>query len=88
VGLSGAGAMIYHFRRNADPLALAAAGSLLEQADVGLVVVVVNRRADLVTPLLAKARRSAAVDLLWGDLEEELYRDLAAPFAATVRAAS
>jgi hypothetical protein len=77
VGLSGAGAMIYHFRRNTDPLALAAAGALLEQAAAGLVVVVVNRRGDLVTPLLARARRSASVDLLWGDLEEELYRDLA-----------
>jgi hypothetical protein len=88
VGLSGAGAFIYHFRRNTDPLALAAAGTLLAQAAAGLVVVVVNRRGDLVTPLLANARRSASVDLLWGDLEEELYRDLAAPFDATVRAAS
>lgn len=87
VGLSGAGAIIYHLRRNADPAALAEAGNLLEQAAAGLVVVVVNRRGALLTPLLARARRSASVDLLWGDLEEELYRDLAAPYGATVRAA-
>jgi hypothetical protein len=88
VGLSGAGALIYHFRRNADPLALAAAGTLLEQAAAGLVVVVVNRGGELVTPVLANAQRSASLDLRWGDLEEELYRDLAAPFDAGVRAAS
>src|SRR5437763_61906 len=38
VGLSGAGAIIYHLRRNTDPRALAAAGNLLQQAPAGLVV--------------------------------------------------
>ena len=88
VGLSGAGAIIYHLRRNTDPIALAEAANLLEQAAAGLVVVVVNRRGGLVTPLLAQAQRSTSVDLLWGDLEEELCRDLAAPHEAPVRAAS
>ena len=88
VGLSGAGAIIYHFRRNTDAAALEAAGVLLHQAPAGLVVVLVNRRGDLVRPLLAHARGSASVDLVWGNLEEELCRDLVNPFDRAARVAS
>jgi len=88
VGLDGAGALIYHFRRNADPRELADTALLLEEGDTGLVVVAVNRRGAALTPLLAHAQRSASVDLLWGDLEEELCRDLMSERSDLVRLAS
>ena len=77
VGLDGAGALIYHFRRNADPGGLADTARLLHEGNTGLVVVAVNRRGETLTPLLPHAQRSAWVDLQWGDLEEELCRDFA-----------
>ena len=77
VGLSGAGAMIGHFRQHADPEDLAAIARLLEAGDSALVVVVVNRRGQLVTPLLTRADGRASVDMPWGDLEEELSADFA-----------
>jgi hypothetical protein len=77
VGLDGAGALVYHFRRHADPDGLAAGAQLLREGDAGLVVVAVNRRGEVVAPLLPRAQRCAWVDVPWGDLEEELSRDLA-----------
>src|SRR5687768_3885206 len=79
VGLSGAGAMVGHFRHHADPEDLAAIASRLEVGTSALVVVVVNRRGQLITPLLAQADGRAAVDMPWGDLEEELSADFAHP---------
>jgi hypothetical protein len=87
VGLNGAGALIYHFRRNADPVELAETALLLDEGSSGLVTVVVNRRGEAVMQLLRHARRSSSVDMLWGDLEEELCRDLATPLADTARLA-
>src|SRR3954452_21887753 len=75
VGLDGAGALIYPFRRTAAPRELADTALVLEEGNSGLVVVAVNRRGAPLTPLLAHAQRSASVDLLWGELEEELCRD-------------
>jgi hypothetical protein len=88
VGLNGAGALIYHFRRNTDPAELAESADLLEDGASGLVVVVVNRRGAAMTPLLAHARRSSSVDMLWGDLEEELCRDFTTPLADSVLVAT
>src|SRR3954451_4097443 len=87
VGLDGAGALIYHFRRNADPQELADTALLLEAGNTGLVVVAVNRHGAALTPLLAHAQRSASVDLLWGDLEEELCRDFVTQRSDLVRLA-
>jgi len=77
VGLDGAGALVYHFRRHADPEGLAAGARLLSEGQTGLVVVTVNRSGEVVAPLLRHAQGCAWVDLPWGDLEEELSRDLA-----------
>ncbi|NYJ07378.1 hypothetical protein [Petropleomorpha daqingensis] len=76
VGLDGAGALVYHFRRHADPDGLAAGARLLSEEPHGLVVVTVNRFGEAVAPLLRRAERCTWVDLPWGDLEEELSRDL------------
>src|SRR3954447_15826578 len=77
VGLDGAGALVYHFRRHADPDGLATGARLLSEGQTGLVVVTVNRSGEVVAPLLRHAQRCAWLDLPWGDLEEELSRDLA-----------
>jgi hypothetical protein len=79
VGLSGAGAMVGHFRQHADPEDLAAIASVLEVGAFALVVVVVNRRGQELTPLLSHADGRASVDMPWGDLEEELSADFAHP---------
>ena len=79
VGLSGAGAIVGHFRRNASPERLAETALLLQEGASGLVVVVVNRRSEGVTPLLARADERVSVDMVWGDLEEELSQDFAKP---------
>jgi hypothetical protein len=88
VGLDGAGALVYHFHRNADPAGLTETALLLEQGDAGLVVVSVNRRGEVQAPLLTRAQRSAWVDLDWGDLEEELGRDFATQLRGPDRLAS
>jgi hypothetical protein len=78
-GLSGAGALVGHFRQHADPEDLAAIARLLELGAFGLVVVVVNRRGQVMTPLLSHPDGHASVDMPWGDLEEELSADFAHP---------
>jgi uncharacterized membrane protein len=77
VGSSGAGAMVSHFRQHADPEGLAAIASVLEVGASGLVAVVVNRRGQVMTPLLSHAVGRSSVDMPWGDLEEELSADFA-----------
>jgi len=79
VGWSGAGAMVGHFRQHADPEDLAAIAGVLEIGTSALVVVVVNRRGQVITPLLSHADERASVDMPWGDLEEELSADFAHP---------
>ena len=79
VGWTGAGAMVGHFRQHADPEDLAAIASVLEVGASALVVVVVNRRGQVVTPLLSHAVGRSSVDMPWGDLEEELSADFAHP---------
>jgi hypothetical protein len=79
VGLSGAGALVEHFRQYADSEELAATASLLEVGAAGLVVVLVNRRSQAVTSLLTHAGASSSIDMPWGDLEEELSKDFARP---------
>jgi len=85
-GLAGVGAIIGHVRDNADPVALADAGRLLDASPVSLFVVAVNRSAGQVTALLGRATMTAAVDMLWGDLEEELCQDFVRPLPETVLA--
>ena len=82
VGLDGAGAFVYHFRRHVDPDGLAAGARLLQEGDAALVVVTVNRSGAALAPLLRQAQRYTWVDLPWGDLEEELSRDLAGQISA------
>jgi hypothetical protein len=79
VGWSGAGAMVGHFRQHADPDGLTVIASALEVGASALVVVVVNRRGQVMTPLLRHADGRAFVDMPWGDLEEELAADFAHP---------
>jgi hypothetical protein len=74
--LDGRGAIIRHFYRHIGLDDLVAAAGLLDASRVGLVAVVVNRVSTEVTRRLAHAERAHAVDTLWGDLEEELCRDL------------
>ena len=88
VGPTGAGAIVGHLRHNSTPESLAHAAGVLEEGMSGLVALVVNRRGEVVTPLLEHAARSASVDMLWGDLEEELCQDFARPLAERVLIAS
>jgi hypothetical protein len=74
--LDGRGAIIRHFYRHVGLDDLVAAAGLLDDSPVGLVVVVVNRVRGQVTDQLVHARRMHAVDTVWGDLEQELCRDL------------
>jgi hypothetical protein len=76
---AGVELMIGHFRQHTDPEELARIGALLHVGGAALVVVVINRRADDVTPWLTRAQERGSVDLLWGDLEEELSADFARP---------
>jgi len=79
VGWSGAGAMVGHFQQHAEPQDLAAIAGVLEVGASALVVVVVNRRGQMMTSLLSHADTRASVDMPWGDLEEELSADFAHP---------
>jgi hypothetical protein len=79
VGPTGAGAIVSHLRDNTDPADLEGVADRLEESTWGLVVVAVNRGGEDVTGLLTHAERSASVDLPWGDLEEELGRDVTRP---------
>ena len=88
VGLSGAGALVDHFRQHADPDDLAAIASLLEVGASGLVVVLVNRRSQAITSWLTDADGRWSVDMPWGDLEEELATDFARPRSGMVLVAS
>jgi hypothetical protein len=54
---------------------------VLEAGGCSLVVVVVNRRGDAIATLLRHAAETSSVDLVWGDLEEELSRDFATPMS-------
>jgi hypothetical protein len=80
-GLAGAGAIIGHIRHNADPVALADAERLLQASPTSLVIVAVNRRAVDMTVLLERATMTSTVDMLWGDLEEELSQDFVKPLS-------
>jgi hypothetical protein len=83
-GLTGAGAVIGHIRHNADPDALADAAALLSASPTSLVVVAVNRRAADMTALTRGATMTATVDMLWGDLEEELSQDFVTPLSESL----
>jgi len=88
VGVSGAGAMISHFREQACPEDLAEAAALLEAGAAGLVVVVLNREGRAMTSLLENAERWSSVDMVWGALEEELAQDFARPSSGVVLVAT
>src|SRR4051794_2084940 len=77
VGLSGAGAMIDHFQQHAGPEKVAQLANRLDGGAAGVVVVTVNRRGRAVSPLLRNAIATSSVDMVWGDLEEELALDFA-----------
>jgi hypothetical protein len=79
VGLSGAGAMVGHFRQHADPEDLVAIRNVLEVGASALVVVDVNRQGQVMRPLLSHADGRASVDMPWGDLEDELSADFTHP---------
>ena len=84
LGFAGAGAIIGHIRHSADPVALADAAGLLCVSLNCLVVVAVNRRAADMTPLAARATTTSTVDMLWGDLEEELSQDVVKPLSESM----
>jgi hypothetical protein len=86
-GPTGAGAIIGHIQQNADPVALADAAGLLCASPISLVIVAVNRCAAEIAVLLAQATRTATVDMVWGDLEEELSQDFVKPLAEAVLSA-
>ena len=74
-GLTGAGVIVEHIHLNTDAPRLAETAELLEQGTFGLVVVALNWESQAVTPLLPNADRTIALDMSWGDLEEELSED-------------
>jgi hypothetical protein len=74
-GFSGAGVIVEHIHLNTDPPRLAEMAAVLEEATFGLVVIVLNRRSRAVTPLLPHADRTVALDMSWGELDEELSED-------------
>jgi len=86
-GFPGAGAIIGHIRENADPAALRAAAELLSASPTSLVVVAVNRRAAAMADLLERATMTSTVDMLWGDLEEELSQDFVRPLSEALLSA-
>jgi hypothetical protein len=86
-GLAGVGAIIGHIRENADPVALADAAGLVGASPTSLVVVAVNRCAVDITVLLDRATVASTVDMLWGDLEEELCQDFVRPQSEAMLAA-
>ena len=86
-GLAGVGAIIGHVRENADPVALASAAELVCASPTSLVVVAVNRRAVDITVLLERATMTSTVDMLWGDLEEELSQDFVRPLSEAMLSA-
>lgn len=88
VGVSGAGAMIAHFRQQASPEDLAELATVLDAGAAGLVVVELNRGGRDMTPLLENAERTTSVDMVWGDLEEELSHDFARPSSGVVLVAT
>jgi hypothetical protein len=83
-GLTGAGAIIGHFRQNASQRALADSAELLACSSSALVVVAVNRRGEDTAALLQHATMASTVDMLWGDLEEELSQDFVRPRSGAV----
>src|SRR4051812_35000758 len=72
----GQRAIAWHFHRQIHPDDLIAASGVLADSRVGLVVLVVNRVSAQVREQLVHAREIYAIDLVWGELEEELRRDL------------
>ena len=83
-GLSGAGAICSHLRTNAAPGSLQDAARLLDASASALVVVAVNRRGTDMTALLEHATMTSVVDVVWGDLEEELSQDFVRPRSGAV----
>jgi hypothetical protein len=88
VGLSGAGAIIGHLRENSGSDQIARLRGVLEAGAWGLLVVVVNRRGEALTPHLEHAIASSSVEMVWGDLEEELCQDFARPLSESILLAS
>jgi hypothetical protein len=82
VGLSGAVAVVGHLRRYVDPADVATAGQVLEDGDVGLVIVAVDCGPRLPRPRPRRADRTFSVSLPWEDLRAELSRDVAGPSSA------
>jgi hypothetical protein len=83
-GVSGAGAIVGHLRHNVQPAALARAADVVEQGHWSLVVLVVNRPSAATDLLLEHAADLSSIDMLWGDLEEELSQDFARPLSGAV----
>jgi hypothetical protein len=79
VGVTGAGAIIDHVHHNGDARELSGIADLLDESAWGVVAVVVNRGAEVMTPLLTRADRRHSMDMPWGDLEEELCHDFSTP---------
>jgi hypothetical protein len=88
VGVSGASAIIAHLHQQARPEDLAEIAALLEAGAAGLVVVVLNRGGLEMMPLLEHAERWSSVDMVWGDLEDELAQDFARPSSGGVLVAT
>ena len=83
-GRTGAGAIVGHVRRNADPVALGRAAALVHAAHDqpgGRGGEPAGRRHGRVP---AQASVVSTVDLHWGDLEAELSRDFVHPLPETL----
>jgi hypothetical protein len=88
LGSTGAGAIIGHLRANSRPEDLTRAADVLEASSWGLLVVVVNRGSRALAHLLQHADGTAALQMAWGDLEDELCQDIARPLPESVLFAS
>jgi hypothetical protein len=84
VGVSGAGTIVGHLRRKAAPATLARAAGVLEHGRWSVVALVVNRHSAATMLSLERAAELSPVDMMWGDLQEELCQDSAQPHSSSV----
>ena len=53
-------------------------GDLLESGQSGLVVVAVNKQGTDIEPLLKNAEKTVVTNTTWGDLDDEIAKEIAA----------
>lgn len=75
---AGAGAIVGHFHHNIPKKDVEAAAAMLEAGQSGLIVVAVNRKGSDIEGLLGNAVEKTSLETTWGDLDDEIEKELAA----------